>query len=63
VLSVESAVMIDRIEIYDVIGERVKQFSVVGSRFTVNVSELPKGIYFVRLYSKTEQTMRKVVIE
>jgi hypothetical protein len=63
VLNIESAEVIDKIEIYDVIGERVKELPVVGSQFTVNVSELPKGVYFVRLYSKGFQTIRKVVLQ
>jgi hypothetical protein len=63
VLNIESAEQIDKIEIYDVIGDKVKELPVIGSQFTVNLSELPKGVYFVRLYSKGFQTMRKVVLQ
>ena len=37
------------LEMYNVIGERVFQYSIIDSKSTIKISQLKTGIYFIRL--------------
>jgi hypothetical protein len=50
---------ISTIEIVDITGKRVKNCSFVNN--TINVSELPSGMYFMVLYSEGQKIVRKFV--
>jgi thiamine pyrophosphokinase len=52
-----------RIEIVNINGQTVKQFTVNNLQCTINVEDLGKGIYFVKLISEHGVSTQKLVVE
>jgi hypothetical protein len=62
VLRFRSAAALERIGIYNLSGQQVKHFVSPGTE--VNVSDLPRGLYFVRLITADgNESVRKMVKE
>jgi hypothetical protein len=62
VLRFRSAVALERIGIYNLSGQQVKHIASPGTE--VNVSDLPRGLYFVRLITADgNESVRKIVKE
>jgi hypothetical protein len=62
VLRFRSAVALERIGIYNLSGQQVKHVASPGTE--VNVSDLPRGLYFVRLTTADgNESVRKMVKE
>jgi hypothetical protein len=61
ILSVESQLSIKKVEIYSILGEKVK---VVHSNFnSIEFGDLLKGIYLIRIFSEKGITVRKLMKE
>lgn len=59
ILSVESRFPLKRIEIYNLLGQEVKE---VHSNFeTINLRDLSKGIYMIKISSENGSTVRKLI--
>jgi len=56
---------IQRIEIYNVYGEKIYATSSVGQQASseVEISGIPKGVYFVNIYDATTVYVRKIVVQ
>ncbi len=53
---------IDKIELYNNLGEKINsQTTITTNKAVVNISDKPKGIYFLRIYSGSEITISKLV--
>lgn len=52
------------VEIYSVLGEKIVNYplSTVNSQLTINVSELPAGVYFVRARSENRVATGKFAV-
>jgi hypothetical protein len=59
VLRFRSSVALEWISIYNLSGQQVKHFTSPGTE--VNVSDLPRGLYFVRIKIAAGETVRKIV--
>jgi hypothetical protein len=61
-LTIQSQINIDRLELFDVYGKVVKYFQVNSSEVQINVSDLSSGMYFVKVYTeygiKTEKWIK-----
>ena len=53
------------LEVYDVLGKKVKEFILTGStQITADISEMNAGIYFLKMFSESGRTLsRKVVLQ
>ena len=51
-LMVENEQTVSHYEIYTLLGEKATSRKVNTNRFEVNTSELPTGVYFIRLHSE-----------
>src|ERR1051326_488518 len=52
------------VKIYNVLGENIYSTrSAQSTRLTIDLSDKPKGIYFVRLISENESSTQKIIIE
>ena len=68
--TIESTEKISSIEILNLLGEKVTQSVIpsgaslpaVGREFTIDLSQAPKGIYFVQVLSEGQSTVRKIVL-
>ena len=59
VLSVKSKLRLESIEIYNILGQEVKQ---VHSNFeTINLEDLSRGIYMIKIRSENGTTVRKLI--
>ncbi len=54
---------IDRVELYNVLGQRVMESDLNGTAAHMDVNNLPKGAYLLKLYSNTETATQKVIIK
>jgi len=54
---------VENIEIIDVLGKRIKQFGIQDSVFEIQIGDLPKGIYFLKLQMKQGVTLHKFIKE
>ncbi len=63
IVTIESDQVIERITVCNILGERVLSKQVSNKREQVNISELPKGIYFVTSVSEGIFFTQKLVIE
>lgn len=52
-----------RLEFYDVSGQKVKEISISCSPLLVDLSKLPTGLYFVKLRSKNLNRTQKLVVQ
>ncbi len=50
-------------EIYNILGKKVKSVQQTGAKTTLDLSDFPKGIYFVNILSNGSQITKKVIIE
>jgi hypothetical protein len=60
-LFIESDITIDKIEILDISGRAVK--TIVKPSYSIDVSDIPKGIYFLRLTTKDRVHTQKFIKE
>jgi hypothetical protein len=60
--TVQSTTVIDRIELFSVMGQRVHTQQVGATTAQIDPSFLAAGVYFVRIWSGRESLLRKVVI-
>ena len=51
---------VKHIILQDAVGRKVKDVFVQGNLQTLSVADLPQGIYFIRLFGKTETVMKVV---
>lgn len=58
---VETNVTIENVEIYNMLGQKVLQNSPLSNEFTLNVSNLEKGTYFIRATSNNLVTTKKLL--
>jgi len=54
---------INKVEITNVNGKIIKQLEAFGNIIRIDLSEQPKGVYFVKIETKTEVISKKIVIE
>jgi hypothetical protein len=63
-LYINNAVGSTQVEISDILGQTVQQENITNGNSSINVSKLPKGVYFVSLKNEEGiQSTRKIVIE
>ena len=51
------------IEIYSTIGRLVLKKNLLGGLHTINISDQPKGIYFIKIQNGTKTEQRKLIIQ
>lgn len=51
------------LEIYNLLGEKVYSTREVESQLQINLSEYPKGLYFVKLFSQTELYTQMIIVQ
>ena len=51
------------IEIYNVLGKKVKSMQQTATKTTVDLTGFPKGVYFVNILSNGEQISKKIILE
>ena len=49
--------IINKIEVYNVMGKKVKQFTNLSDNFPISVSDLSKGMYLVKVNDKYTQKL------
>jgi hypothetical protein len=54
---------IEKVEIYDILGKKLSTFNFQLSTNQIDISQLPKGIYFVKLKTDKGELTRKVIKE
>lgn len=62
-ITINSKNVIDTIEIYNLLGERVVLKGANKSKLTLNISSLSKGIYLVKLKKEHQEFYKKLIIE
>ncbi|MBE8725029.1 T9SS type A sorting domain-containing protein [Flavobacterium hungaricum] len=64
VLNIQNA-NLEKVNIYNVLGQLVKSFKLNSDNtvHTINLSELPKGVYYVYLISQDAASAKKVIVE
>lgn len=63
-VSVTSSSSIDRIEVTNILGQKVYENATVGAnQTTINVADLQNGAYFVRVYSENCVITRKLIVK
>ena len=62
-VNVQSNLAIDRLSIYNHIGQAVAEVYVNGQSARVNTSNLESGVYFIRIETANGYTTQKLVIE
>ena len=62
-VTIKSASTIENLEIYNQLGQLVKQHKVNSNLVNLDVSGLKSGIYFIKAYSSNKVSTRKLVIE
>lgn len=62
-VKVSAANKISRVELCNILGQTVKSKQVDAKETKINVSDLVKGIYFVRVYSDNKVATKKLVVE
>lgn len=62
-LTISSESMIDNIEIYSVLGQKVTSLKVDSIQTEINVSELTRGLYFVKVTSSGQEKTVKIIKE
>ena len=62
-VTIKSASTIENLEIYNQLGQLVKQHKVNSNLVNLDVSGLNSGIYFIKAYSSNKVSTRKLVIE
>ena len=63
IFTISSSEKISAIEIYNTLGEKVFQSNIQSPTSNINLSDKPKGIYFLKLQSGTQIYTQKVIIE
>ncbi|MCH8494475.1 MAG: T9SS type A sorting domain-containing protein [Balneolales bacterium] len=61
-ISIRSASIIDRVEVYAITGQRVLSMPVNARNTSLELDFLNSGVYFVRLHSRDDTTIRKITI-
>jgi hypothetical protein len=62
-LRIESGKLkIENVEIYDIYGRKLSQFTFHDSQVEVDISHLPSGIYFLRINGKTMKLVKKSLL-
>lgn len=54
---------IGRIEIFDIVGQKVRSVSPASAQFSIDLSDQPKGIYFVQVSVNNSLKVRKIVVQ
>ena len=62
-VNVQSNLTIDRLTIYNHIGQSVAEIFVNDNSASVNASEFESGVYFIRIETASGYTTQKLVIE
>lgn len=63
-VTVTASSLIDRIEVSNILGQKVYENATVGSnQVTINVADLQNGAYFVRVYSDNCMMTRKLIVK
>jgi len=62
-LTISNASVIDRIEISSVLGQKVRAFQVNGLQSEIDLSELTRGMYFVKVTSNGQEKTVKILKE
>lgn len=63
IFTVSSSLSLSSIEVYNVLGEKVYSSLITNNQTTINLSQAPKGIYFVRVTAEGKSYSQKVVIK
>jgi putative IMPACT (imprinted ancient) family translation regulator len=58
ILNIESSVAIDKLEIYNNIGQSIKSISIIENQTLLNINELSSGVYFLKIYN--DNTLMKI---
>lgn len=62
-LTISSETFIDQVEIYSVLGQKVKSVKVDGIQTEINLSELTRGMYFVKVTNAGQEKTVKIIKE
>lgn len=62
-LTISNDSIIDNIEIISILGQKIMHANVNDLQTTINLSQLPKGIYFVKVSSEGQERIVKIVKE
>jgi hypothetical protein len=52
-----------RVEIYNLLGEKIYQSDLTNQKFDIDLSNKTKGIYFAKIYSGQKMKTEKIVIQ
>lgn len=64
VVSISAPSAIDRIEMMNVLGQKVYENATIGSEnTTINVSDLDNGTYFVRIFCGNKMMTKKLIVK
>lgn len=58
---VEGNLVIDKVELYDLVGKRVFVSTNIEENNSINISELNSGVYFAKIYSKDSYATHKII--
>ena len=61
VLNISSDAAIDKVDVYNLLGQQVKTFDVNSNKIAFNVSDLESGIYLVKITSGSKQISKKFI--
>lgn len=57
-----NATLVSQIEIFNVLGERIYKSLVTNTKFEIDLSSLPKGVYFIRIIDEQNTIKNKKII-
>lgn len=63
VFTIDTELTKGELEIYNVLGEKVKSLQIASSKVEIDLSAQPKGIYFIKLQSEDKIYSQKLIIE
>lgn len=61
IVNIESTENIDKVEIYNILGRKIMEENINAFNSDINISSLPKDIYFLKIFSAKKVNTRKIV--
>jgi hypothetical protein len=61
-LSIEKGQLtIDSVDIFDIYGRKLSHYSLLNTQYSIDISHLPAGVYFLRIHTNKEIVNKKVI--